>query len=83
MASTHRVISEWNPERFIGWAEQIDKEYVAVYIKKVLDSKQHPEQAYKSSQGILSFERKYGRERLINACKRGCMFVKHKFRRNY
>jgi len=74
MASTHRFVSEWNPERYIGWAEQIDKEYVAAYIKKVLDSKMHPEQAYKSSQGILSFERKYGRERLINACKRGIEF---------
>lgn len=36
----------------------------------IIDSRSHPEQAYKSCLDILSFEKKVGRERLINACKR-------------
>lgn len=45
-------------------------ESVKTYITRVLEKKQHPEQAYKSCMGILSMERKVGRPRLINACRR-------------
>ena len=41
-----------------------------LYILKILDRKQHPEQAYKSCVGILSFAKKVGDERLIKACQR-------------
>ncbi len=69
LASTHKFVNEWNPERYINWATSIDQN-VSIYIKQVLQSKPHPEQAYKTCHGILMFERKYSRERLINACKR-------------
>lgn len=69
MASTHRFVSEWTPERFTGWAEGIHED-VKLYILKVLERKQHPEQAYKSCVGILSFAKKVGNERLIKACQR-------------
>ena len=38
-------------------------------IIKIIDRKNHPERAYKSCMGILSFEKKVGKYRLINACK--------------
>lgn len=69
MASTHRFISEWTPERFISWAASIHED-VRLYVLKVLDRKQHPEQAYKSCLGILGFTKKVGNERLIKACQR-------------
>lgn len=69
MASAHRFVSEWTPERFISWAESIHED-VKMYIQKILESKQHPEQAYKSCIGILSFGKKVGNERLIKACSR-------------
>lgn len=37
----------------------------------MLAKKQHPEQAYKSCQGILSFAKRVGNDRLIKACRRG------------
>lgn len=43
---------------------------VEYYISQVLARRQHPEQAYKSCQGILSFAKRVGHTRLINACKR-------------
>lgn len=73
MASTHRFVSEWSAERFLSWAECIDTS-VKQYLLEILHHKKHPEQAYKSCMGILSFEKKVGRERLINACKRGLDF---------
>jgi hypothetical protein len=69
LASTHRFVSDWTPERFISWAEGIHED-VKLYILKVLDRKQHPEQAYKSCVGILSFAKKVGNDRLIKACQR-------------
>jgi hypothetical protein len=60
-------MTDWNPQRFISWAESIDK-YVKEFICLILDKKQHPEQSYKSCLGILSLEKKYTRKRLINAC---------------
>lgn len=43
---------------------------VEYYISQVLAKKQHPEQAYKSCQDILSFSKRVGQVRLIKACKR-------------
>ncbi len=70
MASTHKFVKDWTPEMFINWAASID-EGVHAYIKSVLATKKHPEQGYKSCVGILGLAKKYGNERLINACRRG------------
>ena len=62
-------MSDWTPERFKWWAENIHED-VKLYVLKVLDRKQHPEQAYKSCVGILSLGKKAGHDRLIKACQR-------------
>jgi transposase len=69
MPSTHQFVSEWNPDKFISWAARIDP-VVETYIRKVLENKSYPEQTYRSCVGILSFDKKAGRERLIAACQR-------------
>lgn len=69
MASTHHFVADWSAARFLDWANKIDPN-VGELILKIIDSKNHPEQAYKSCLGILSFEKKVGKQRLINACKR-------------
>ena len=69
LASAHRFVSDWTPERFLSWASGIHED-VQLYILKILDKKQHPEQAYKSCVGILSFAKKLGNERLTKACQR-------------
>lgn len=69
LAPAHRYISEWTPEKFLKQAAAIHED-VACYIGKVIEGKQHPEQAYKSCSGILSLARKVGPERLRGACKR-------------
>jgi transposase len=69
LASTHRFVSDWTPERFLSWADGIHED-VKLYILKILDRKQHPEQAYKSCVGVLGFAKKVGNDRLINACQR-------------
>jgi transposase len=70
LASQHRFITEWSPEKFLSQAKEIHPD-VERYISRVLEVKTYPEQAYKSCQGILSFARRVGADRLINACRWG------------
>jgi len=79
MASTHQFVADWSASRFIDAANSIDP-CVAELITKIIDSKTHPEQAYKSCLGILSFEKKVGRQRLINACKRALDYDIYSFK---
>lgn len=65
----HRYVTEWSPSFFINVAAKIDP-IVEQYIREVLQRKPYAEQAYKSCQGILSFAKKVGPQRLIKACKR-------------
>ena len=69
MAPQHLYVTEWSPTYFIEKAKAIDP-VVEFYIRQVIDKKRHPEQAYKSCQGILSFAKRVGNIRLIKACKR-------------
>ncbi|MEL1242241.1 hypothetical protein [Flavobacterium flavipallidum] len=69
LASIHQFITQWSAARFIDWANSID-ESVGAYIMQIIESRNHSEQAYKSCLVILNFEKKVGKQRLINACKR-------------
>lgn len=69
MPPQHRYVTEWSPAFFMDKAKAIDP-VVEYYISQVLEKKQHPEQAYKSCQGILSLAKRVGNIRLIKACKR-------------
>ncbi len=79
LASTHQFVADWSAARFIDWATDIDIA-VTEFIIKIIDSRNHPEQAFKSCLGILSYEKKVGRERLINACKRALDYKIYNFK---
>lgn len=70
MPTTHQFVAEWNPDKFIDWAENIG-ESCRVYIIRILQRSEHPEQNYKSCLGVLTLEKRIGKERLNQACKRG------------
>lgn len=69
LSSAHRFVSEWSAERFINWAGRISPE-VKTYIETILSQKTYPEQAYRSCLGILSLEKKVGKDRLVGAIRR-------------
>ena len=69
MATYNNHLAEWNPIRFMEEAQKIHPD-VRFYIEQVILKKPHPEQAYKSCQGILSFAKRLGNDRLIRACQR-------------
>ena len=73
LPSTHQFVSEWSPDKFISWAERISP-VVKKYIENILGQKIYPEQAYRSCIGILSYEKKLGKQRLINAIERAVFY---------
>jgi len=73
LASQHRFMSDWNPDKFIERASEVGPQ-TKEYIIQLLNTRQHPEQTYRSCQGVLSFAARAGKERLNNACQRAHQF---------
>jgi transposase len=66
---THRFVAELKSDQILRRAAEIHKD-VKLFVSKVLDTRYHPEKAYKICLGVLSFSNKVGDERLIMACQR-------------
>jgi len=63
----HQYQAKWTPDRFLSWASNIAPE-VEKTIRKILESRPHPEQAYNTCMGLLNLEKKYNREDYVKAC---------------
>lgn len=70
LPSHHQFVADWNPDKFINWAAGIDFT-VKTYIEKILSQCSYPETLYRACVGILSMNKKVGKERLVKACKMG------------
>lgn len=69
MPQNHRAIHEWSPERFLNWAAEIGAP-TRELVNHLLQQKRHKEQTYRQILALLSNAKKYGRDRLNNACAR-------------
>jgi len=69
MPEAHRARLKWPPSRLISWGRNLGPS-VGILIEKILTSKKHPEQGYRSAMGIIRLEKKYGRSRLEKAARR-------------
>jgi transposase len=73
MPSHHRHYQEefleWTPERVIRWAGTIGPA-TAEAAGIIMQSKQHPEQGFRSCLGVIRMARPWGNERLEAACRR-------------
>ena len=79
MPAAHQKYLEWTPSRIISWAQKIGPA-TAQLVKTIIESRTHPEQAYRSCLGILRLEKHYPKERLEKASKRALKFGAHSFR---
>jgi transposase len=73
MPAAHRNYLEWTPSRILRWAQKIGPN-TAMLIEKIIETRTHPEQAYRSCLGILRLEKHYPKERLENASLRALKF---------
>lgn len=73
MPSEHQFVDGWNTDRFVRWASKIGGS-VETFIQRLLDSKEHPQQAFKSCMGVLQLSKGYKPEDLEIVCNRALDF---------
>lgn len=73
LPSHHQWVLDWNPDYFQQWASRVG-EQTLLAIQALLAGRIHPEQTYKSCIGVLTLEKKVGKERLEKACQRALLF---------
>jgi transposase len=68
MPKRHRKHQQWTPGRLKNWAKELGPE-VLHWVTRQLDTKDHPEQAYRICLGLLNLSREYPVQRLDAACR--------------
>ena len=68
MPRRHQKHQQWTPGRLKHWAHDIGSETLK-WVTTQLETKAHPEQAYRVCLGLLNLSRTYPRERLEAACR--------------
>lgn len=79
MPRAHRKYLEWTPSRIIRWAGQ-NGPNTKELISRVLESKPHPEQGFRSCLGIMRLGKRYSAERLEAACGRALVIRGHSYK---
>ena len=69
----YKAFIELSPEVLIERGKRVSPE-VEEYIKVILDKTPYPQQGYKTCEGVLSFARKVGHDRLSTACRQGIRY---------
>ena len=69
MPKAHRAHLEWTPDRLVRWARKVGPQ-TAQLVRRILESRPHPEQGYRSCLGIMRLEKEFSRERLETAAHR-------------
>lgn len=64
---SHQKHLEWTPERMKRWGESIGPRTAAM-IEAIIQAADHPDHAYRKGLGLLRLAKRYGSERLEQAC---------------
>ena len=78
LPAKHQFVKRWSADFFLKQGKKVGQACQG-YIQAILNRAAHPEQAYKSCQGVLSLKAKYGAERLDKACQRALHFEAYSY----
>jgi len=67
MPDNHKAVSDWSPQRFMSWAAKTGVK-TKEYICSLLESKEHPEQAYRTCAAILHIASTVTKELMEEVC---------------
>lgn len=79
MPKKHQVYAEWTPERIIRWAEKTGAA-TALIVEQIMQSRQHPQQGFRSCFGLLRLGKTYTTQRLEAACTRAIEIGAHSYK---
>lgn len=66
---SHQKHQEWTPSRLIQWGGKVGSA-CSQLIEKILTTRPHPEQGYRSCLGLMRLDKEVGHERMEAACLR-------------
>jgi len=69
MPASHRAHLEWTPSRLVDWASTVSPA-TARFAERLLESRPHPEHAYRACLGLMNLAKRYGNDRIGAACER-------------
>ena len=69
MPASHRHYADWTPERIVEWAAKTGPS-TAELVRRIMASRSHPQQGYRSCLGILRLGDSHGKDRLEAASRR-------------
>jgi transposase len=69
MPKSHREYLKWTPDRLLNWAVKTGPA-TARLAKSLMDSRDHPQQAFRSILGVMRLTKPYGDHRVEAACNR-------------
>lgn len=69
MPASHRAHLEWTPSRLVAWAGTAGPSTAALG-GRLLESRPHPEQAYRACLGLMNLTKRYDNQRVDAACQR-------------
>ncbi|RDB42901.1 IS21 family transposase [Halomonas sp. DQ26W] len=67
MPKRHQAHRDWSPSRFLEWAKGIGVATLEM-TQRQLQDRPHPEHGYRACLGLLQLSRRYGKDRLEQAC---------------
>ena len=67
LSKAHQAHLQWTPERLIHWGQDIGVSTGSL-VKRMLETRQHPEHGYRACLALLSLAKRYGKPRLEAAC---------------
>lgn len=70
MPDKHRYFQDWSPKKFRWWAGNVGDDTLRV-INYLMESKDHPEQAYRASMGVLNLTKTFPNSVVNQACRHG------------
>lgn len=76
---SHQRYLEWTPSRITRWAAK-NGPNTGELVTRILESKPHPEQGYRSCLGIMRLGKRYTPERLEAACARALAIKAHSYK---
>jgi len=69
MHPSHKYVQQWEPSQAYQWGAEIDP-LVEKYLQNMISHCSYPHMARKMFEGIQDLHKRYGNQRLVNACKR-------------
>lgn len=73
MPPAHQAHTEWTPSRIVNWAAKTGPSTVR-FVETLMQSRQHPEQAYRSCLGVFRLARHYEAQRIEAATARALLY---------